>query len=541
MKTTDELLAETLALKSQLEQQAHIIKEKDSILEKNENTIKQKDAKIQSLKALNDWYIEQLKLRAKEKFGMSSEKADPNQLSLFDLFNEAETLKQPIIVEPNIETLVKPHTRKKRKGNKFDNLPVETIEYKLTDEEKICDTCGEKLTDMTKEIRKEIVIVPAEAKIIEHVTYVYSCRNCDKNGTSGFIKKAEHPKALIPKSIVSSSMLAYIMNQKYTMALPLYRQEQEFKRLGIDLSRQNLSNWTLKGADLLKPLYEALKISLLKEELIHADETTLEVLREPGRKASCNSYAWTYRTSVYNKHAVVLYEYTETRSAEHLKAFLKKWTGTYIHCDGYAGYKKLKNKTVCGCLVHAKRKFHEALVASPNNEIAKTGEAYIRKLFAIESKADEEEIKLEERLKLRQEKSKSILDEFYEWINTVEHKTLPQSLLGKAIGYALKQREYLSNFLLDARIQLSNNLAERSIKPFVIGRGNWLFANTPNGATASTVIYSIIQTAIENELKPQNYLKYVFDQIQIGTDASILLPWSDQIPESCKVKKSQQK
>ena len=501
--------------------------------------LKEKEEKIQSLTKLNDWYIEQLKLKAKEKFGASSEKTDVNQLSLFDLFNEAETLMEPIAVEPAEEMIIPAHKRKKAKrGSRLDNLPVETVEYKLTDEESVCDVCGEKLSEMKKETRRELVIIPAEVKIIEHVTYSYSCRNCDKNGVNGFIKEAGHPKALIPKSMVSPSLLSYIMNQKYTMSLPLYRQEQEFKRLGVELTRQNLSNWIIKGASLLRPLYNEMKKSLLNETLLHADETTLEVLNEPGNDTKTKSYVWIYRTSVYNTNPVVIYEYTQGRSGAFAKAFLKEWQGTYLHCDGYAGYKKLEDKTLCGCLVHAKRKFHEALVANPDNEMAKTGEEYLLKLFAIESMADKQSLSPEERLNLRNEKSKKIIDEFYEWISSIEHKALPQSLVGKAVTYAINQKEYLSNFLKDGRIQLSNNLAEQSAKVFVIGRKNWLFSNTANGANASTLIYSVMQTAIANNLIPQKYLEYVFTQFQFGSDIKDLLPWSDRIPKYCKTKNS---
>lgn len=251
-KETERLLAEIEALKSQL---------------------KEKDEKIKSLEKLNNWYVEQLKLKAKEKFGKSSEKADANQISLFAPFNGAETVMEPMAAEPETGTVIKEHTRKKPgRGSKFDSLPVEVIEYKMNDDELVCEVCGEPLTEMKKEIRKELVIIPAEAKIIEHVTYSYSCRNCDKNGTEGFIKEAPHPKALIPKAFVSPSSLAYIINQKYTLALPLYRQEQEFKRLGFEISRQNLSNWIIKGAAILKPLYMGMKDQLMKEELLHADE-----------------------------------------------------------------------------------------------------------------------------------------------------------------------------------------------------------------------------------------------------------------------------
>jgi len=534
VKLLEQQQLEIEALKSKLKEQ----EEKIALQEKE---IAQKKEKLASLEKLNAWYIEQLKLRQQKKFGASSEKADQNQISIADafsdLFNEAEVLQEPIVVESDQNTVIPEYKRKKSKrGSKFDTLPVETIEYKLSEEEKVCATCGSPMTKMKKEIRKELVIIPAEVKVIEHVTYVYSCRKCDKEGTGGFIKAAESPRALVPKSVVSPSLMAYIINQKYTNAMPLYRQEQEFKRYDIQLTRQDLSNWTLKGATLLKPLFEALKQELLTNELLHADETTVEVLNEPGKKSTSKSYEWLYRTTKNAERPVIIYDYQVGRSGEYVKTFLKDWKGNYLHCDGYSGYKKLENVTLCGCLVHAKRKFHEAWQAGQNNEEARKGEAYIQELFAIESEADQLNYTAEKRLELRQKKSKKKLDEFYTWIDKVNSKTLPQSLLGKAITYALNQKEYLSNFLKDGRIQLSNNLAEQSIKMFVIGRKNWLFSNTPNGANSSSIIYSIIQTAIANNLKPMHYLEYVFEQIQLNKDLQIseILPWSLSIPEKCK-------
>ena len=546
MKTIDELQAEISGLKAILQKKDQEIEtlekaknEKDQEIETLEKVKNEKSEQIAKLKKLNNWYMEQLKLKAREKLGKSSEKAIDGQLSLFDVFNEAETFREPIQGESPQERIIPEHKRRKAKGgSKFNDIPVEVVEYKLDDREQICDNCHSPLTVMKKEIRKELVIVPAEVKVIEHVTYVYSCINCDKNGESGFIKIAPHPKALIKKSVVSPSFMSYIMNQKYTLALPLYRMEQEFKMLGFEISRQNLSNWIIKGANILKPIYEQIKLSLLNETLLHADETVLEVLHEPGKEAGSKSYVWVYRTSHYNTHPAVVYEYTLGRSGDYAKEFLADWNGTYLHCDGYVGYKKLVGKMLCGYLVHAKRKFHEAYEINKSNEYAKQGETYLRKLFQLETKADEVELSLREHLEMRQTKSKQVLDELYSWISQIESKILSKSLIGKVITYVINQKEYLENFLKDGRIQLSNNLAEQSVKPFVIGRSNWLFANTPNGANASTMIYSIIQSAILNNLIPQKYLTFVFDIIQSGRDASSLVPWSDEIPESCKNKKS---
>jgi transposase len=514
--TIEKLKAENMALKSLLSE---------------------REEKINKLEKLNDWYIEQLKLRQKEKFGTSSEKADTNQLTIFDLFNEAETLKQPVVMEPTEETIIKEHKRKKSKrGESLSNLPVETIEYKLDEDQQICEKCGEPLTVMKKEIRKELKIVPAKVSIVEHITYVYTCRNCDKNGISGTIVKAESPKALIPKSFVSPNVLAYLINQKYTNAMPLYRQEQEFNRFGINLNRQNLSNWILKGADLLKPLAKALKEELLSNDLLHADETVLEVLHEPGREAGTNSYMWLYRTSGCAMHQVILFDYQIGRSGKYAKEYLKEWEGQYLHCDGWNGYKQLEDKTLCGCFVHAKRKFKDAWNINKSNDNAKIGTEYIQKLFHIEKKADDLNLDYDNRLKLRQSESAVVIKEFYSWLEEMELKTLPKSLLGEAIGYALKQKEYLCSFLKDGRIELSNNKAEQSIKMFVIGRKNFLFSNTPNGAAASALLYSIIQTSIANDLKPFYYLEYIFERIQKEKELNIkdILPWSDKIPDLCK-------
>jgi hypothetical protein len=251
---------------------------------------------------------------------------------------------------------------------------------------------------------------------------------------------------------------------------------------------------------------------------------------------------WLYRTSKDSTTPVILFDYTQGRNGSYAKNFLENWEGKYLHCDGYAGYKKLENITLCGCLVHAKRKFNEAYKASINHDDAKIGEDYIRKLFAIESKADDLKLSIEERLILRNSESKKVIEEFYDWIQKISLITLPQSLLGKAITYAINQKEYLTNFLKDGRIQLSNNLAEQSIKMFVIGRKNFLFSNTPNGANSSAIIYSVIQTAIANHLKPQYYLEYVFEKIQLSVDLDYkdLLPWSENIPERCRNNKDPQ-
>ena len=515
MNSIDKIIAENKALKLELEKKTE------------ENIILQKE---------KEWYIEQLKLRQKEKFGKSSEQLDENQMTLFDLFNEVETLQELIMEEPKEEILVPAHKKKKgKRGAAYENLPVEIIEYTLEDTQ--CETCGKELHIMTTEIRKEIKIIPAQVSLVKHVTNIYSCRNCETTGTESNIVKAPTKKPLFPKSFVSPSVLAYIMNQKYVLALPLYRQEQEFKRLGVPITRQNLSNWIIKGANLLRPLEKALKKELISNELLMADETTLEVLHEPGREAHSKSYMWLYTTSKSAKHPVVLYDYKTGRSGIYAKEYLKDWNGTYLHCDGYAGYRKLEGKTLCGCYAHLRRYFHDAYKVGQSDQ-AKKALDYLGHLFELERVADRENLTFEERLNLRQEKSRKIVDTFYEYIEELSLKVLPKSLLGKAITYAQNQKQTFLRFLEDGRIELTNSRSERLIKMFVIGRKNFLFSNTPNGATSSALIYGIIQTALENNLKPQDYLNYIFEKLQMDKDTQPeeLLPWAESIPEYCKNK-----
>lgn len=212
----------------------------------------------------------------------------------------------------------------------------------------------------------------------------------------------------------------------------------------------------------------------------------------------------------------------------------------YLHTDGWGGYHQLEDAgvTLCGCWAHAKRKFNEALITCGSKSAdapEAIGLAYCNRLFAIESQA--ETISAEERHELRQKESKPLVEEFFTWAARQADKSLSQNLLGKALTYVQNQRKYLLAFLADGRIELSNNRAERSIKPFVIGRKNWLFCNTPGGAKSSAAIYSLIQTAIENGMNPQVYLEYVFEQIHLyGTQRpDTLLPWATEIPHSCRI------
>lgn len=509
--------------------------------------IAKKDMQIAELTAKLKWYEEQFRLAQHKRFGASSEKTShPDQMEL-NLFNEAEVLTALDSQEPEVESIT--YSRKKSTGSreaKLDQFPAETITYSLPEEQQICSCCQGALHEMSTETRNEITIIPAEVKVTRHVRQVYACRRCEREEIRTPIVIAPMPKPVYPGSLASASIMAYVMSQKYVDSLPLYRQEQQFARLGLTISRQTLANWMMYGADQwLSILTDRMKEHLLKQHILHADETTLQVLREPGKSAESQSYLWLYRTGRMGP-PIVLYDYRPSRGGEHPRNYLNGFSG-YLHVDGYPGYHKVKNVTLVGCWAHARRKYDEALKALPPSQdkletAAKQGLQFCNQLFAIERGLKENTPK--ERHCIRQEQSRPILDAYLIWLKQQRSRTLPKSKLGEAITYSLNQWEKLTAFLNDGRLEIDNNRSERSIKPFVIGRKNWLFANTPRGAKASATIYSVIETAKENGLNPFKYLVYLFEQLPQLTDPTDpealdnFMPWSASIPLTCRVIKS---
>jgi transposase len=354
------------------------------------------------------------------------------------------------------------------------------------------------------------------------------------------------PKPVYPGSLASPSILAHVMSQKYVDSQPLYRQEQQFARLGLTISRQTLANWMIYGANQwLTLLTDRMREHLLNQDILHGDETTLQVLREPGKSAETKSYLWLYRTG-REVPPIVLYDYQPSRGGEHPRNFLKGLSG-YLHVDGYSGYHKVSGVKLVGCWAHARRKFDEALKVLPASA-DKTGTAahqglqFCNQLFAMEREL--KDTTPEERHTIRLERSRPVLDAYLAWLRQQRSRMLPKSALGEAITYSLNQWDKLTTFLKDGRLEIDNNRSERAIKPFVIGRKNWLFANTPRGAKASSIIYSIIETAKENQLNPFKYLMYLFEQLpQLPDPKNLealdsLLPWSASLPLTCRVFKS---
>lgn len=505
---------------------------------------------VAELSALNKWYEEQFRLSQHRLYGASRENT-PACVGQTSLFNEVEATADAKEVEPELERVIA-HTRKKQVGKRdefYEGISAEQVVHELPGNERICPTCGGDLHACGHSVlRRELEIIPARVRAVEHVQTVYSCRNCEKTAADDAVPmvKAAVPAPIIQGSgVASPSLLAYILCNKYVLALPLHRQEQEFARMGIHISRQTMANWMIYACGhWLEPIYQLLKTEMIKNDILHADETSLQVIREDGRAASTTSYMWLYRTAEGAKKPTVLFEYQPTRSSSHPLQFLSGYGG-YLHADGFQGYHKLEPQgvTIVECWSHVRRKFHDALKAldkaDRSGAPANIGYEYCNRLFSLETRYDEQELSPQERYEQRLEKSRPIAAAFFDWAKAISlgEYFLPKSTFGKAITYAVNQREWLMNVYLDGRLSLSNNLAERSIRPFTIGRNNWLFAYSKKGAQSSAIAYSIVETAKANGLVPMLYLQYLFAKLPNVTKEQYpdCLPWCDDVRMACKV------
>lgn len=479
----------------------------------------------------NQRLLEQFRLAQQKQFGKSTE-AHPAQA---DLFNEAEDiaeLEATVKAESEKEEIT--YTRKKAKRTQLPaDLPREVIVHDI--EDKICECCGGELHKMGEDKSEKLEFIPAQIKVIEHVRPKYSCRTCENTKTRVQIKQAPIPASPIPKGIATPSLLSQIITSKYQYALPLYRQEAMFKQHGIKISRQTMSDWIIKCSTLFKPIYDRLHQILLTHPVIQADETTVNVVNDDKIK----SYMWLYCTGtdapVEHSHIknplnnplknIALYKYQPSRAGSCPVNFLPKYSG-YLQVDGYKGYEQTDAKLV-GCWAHARRKFVEAEKAQPKGKTGKANWAlnHIQKLYRVETKIKGKTAK--EKKAIRQKESLPLLKQYKAWLEKSLLNTLPKSVLGKAIGYSLNQWEKLTRYVEDGHLGIDNNRAERAIKPFVIGRKNWLFSQTKNGANASAILYSIIETAKANGLTPYDYISHCLTEI-CKPDCNIddLLPWN---------------
>jgi transposase len=486
---------------------------------------------------------EQIRLLLHKRFGANSEKYRAEQS---DLFNEAEAYAEetdetaeafhqevevtPVTVDLSASALepTPAPVEAKKPGRKAlpSELPRVEIIHDLPEAQRRCAE-GHELKEIGTEISEQLDIIPAKVQVLRHIRKKYACPCCQAE-----VKTAPLPPQPIPKSNASAGLLAYIITSKFLDALPLYRQSKQFKRIGVDLSRATLAIWAIRCGELIQALCNLMQEQLIQYPVLQMDETTLQVLKEEGKAASTQSYLWVQRGGPPDQ-PVVTFHYSPTRSQTVADELLQGFSGT-VQTDGYAGY-----PTVCaknglrhaGCWAHARRKFDEALKAQGKGQ-PKAGKAskaliLIQKLYRIETQI--KHLSVDEKYRARQQQATPILKEMKDWLDTSLTQVPPTSLTGKALGYLANQWSTLTVYCDDGRIEIDNNGVERAIRPFVIGRNNWIFSDTVKGAKASANLYSLIETAKLNGLEPYRYLHHVFKELpnaQTLEEIEQLLPWA---------------
>lgn len=509
------------------------------------------EAELAAVRAERDRLIEKIILANQRFYGCKSEKVMPDQLSLF---NEMEAAADDS-AEPAFEEAVtekKPRRRGGKRKVDYSSLEQVIVRHEIPEDERACPQCGSALSEFNVEVTYTVRMVPAHLVAERHERAVYRCAECCVSNAAGsntpsVIKRAKMPALPIKGSFATPSLISYVINGKYVNALPLYRMEYDFKCLGADISRQNMANWVMRTYELwLSRIHTRMKEKLLEGDIIHADETVIQVLKEPNRTAKQQSRMWLFCAPACD-NPLCVYEYHPTRSGEVAARFLKGWSGTLM-TDGYQPYFKLgANIRNTACLVHVRRKFAEIvkvaggdIKAEEAGSVALEARCKIDKMFAIDSNFDS--MSAEDRRHERDIHLRPLMEEFYIWVQARKLEAVPGMALDAALTYALTYWPYVMNVLDDGRLELSNNLAERAIKPFVIGRRNFLFSDTPRGAEASAGIYSVVTTAKMNGLNPRKYIEWLLAIMPNAEDASdadfldSLMPWSSSVPNDIHLK-----
>jgi transposase len=489
-----------------------IILSKDEIIHNKDEIISSKDEHITILE-------EQVRVLKKAIFGRKSEKrsVDEEGSQQLHLFNEAEVLVEQ---EAQQRLVIPEHTRQKPKRKPLPkDLPrVEVIED-IDESEKVC-ACGAALSRIGEETCEKLDIIPAKIRVIRIIRPRYACKNCEGVESEGpTVKIAPAPPQIIPKGIATPGLVAHIAISKYADALPLYRQEKIFARYGIDLTRSTMAGWMVKAAESCEPVIKLLYKELHSGPLVNVDETPLQVLNEPGRANTTKSYMWVFRGGPPEK-PVILFRYSQTREGSVPRGVLAGFRG-YCQTDAFSGYDGLEaipGIILVGCFAHVRRNFVKVIDARGKAAKNKTGSAevaldYIGRLYRIERVARERGLSPEQIVSVRKEQAVPVLTEFKAWMDKRINQTPPKGLVGQALSYAITLWPRLIRYLENGHITPDNNLAENAIRPFVIGRKNFLFAGHPNGAHAAATLYSLIETAKACGLDPYQYLRFLFAKI----------------------------
>lgn len=462
-------------------------------------------------------------------FGRSSEKTPPEERSPDQgwLFNEVEVLTQQHDATEQIT--IPAHNRAKRGRRKLSfHLPRVEIVHDLSEAEKLCPVDGSTLERIGEESCEQLEVIPAQIRVIRHVRPKYACPCC----RSG-VRIAPPPAVIFPKSIATPSLLAQITTAKFVDGVPLYRQEPQFGRLGIPLGRATMALWMIRlGGTFIVPLINLLNELLLAEAVIHCDETRLQVLKSD-KAPSADHWIWV-RAAGPPGRQIVLFDYDPSRGGAVPLRLLEGYRGVLV-TDGYAPYDDVAEVlgfTHAGCMAHARRYFDEA--KKSGSDTATVALQFIGKLSLIERCLWDREhpITADERLEVRRRRSEPLMHQFHDWLEALAPKVLPESRLGKAVHYTLGQWQKLTVFLSRGNVPMHNNRCENAIRPFVIGRKGWLFADTVKGAVASANLYSLVETAKANGIEPFAYLSRLFERLphlKSVEDYEAMLPWNSTV------------
>ena len=499
---------------------------------------------------------EQIRIMNQRHFGRKSEvnlSEIDGQISLFDSFNEVEYLNQNSAKEPEIEEIViSSYHRSKTKGKReadLDGLPARIIEHRLSDEE-LAIKFPNGYKELPQEVYKRLHIIPETFIVDEHHVHVYASKSND-----GTILKAPRPRDLFRNSIATPALVASIINGKYTNALPLERQAKTYKMNGINLATNTMANWVIRSTDMyLSLIYDRMHELIYDSKVIHADETPVKVMRIDNAKIKNGkkTYMWVYRNRPFKgTHPIVLYDWQDSRRSDHPREFLKTFSGTVV-TDGYQVYHKLEKERedlkVAGCWIHARRPFADFIksvgLTAAKGSIAQEAYDMITEMLRIDNTFDD--LPVSDRKKQRQLVLSEKVDAYFAWIKQKYAQVTPNGSIGKALAYSINQEKYLRVFLTDGNIPMDNNYAEQAIRPFTLGRKNFVLIESSNGAKASAVLYSLVETAKANGLNTFEYFNLLLTEIPQHVDDNNLrfldnlLPWAPMVQKACpsKYKKS---
>ena len=511
--------------KETLEKQPKTLEEAYQIIQEQKQIIEQLQIDVAFQREKEAALLEQIRLSKLRQFSPSSEK-NIKQLNLFD---EASIIFPEEGKEISVkEVKVNGYTRKERPIRKAlpKDLPREVIIHDILEHEKLCE-CGSQLSQIGEEITEQLKYIPAKTVVIQHKRLKYACKPCQET-----IKIAAMPVLFLPKSIATPELVAHTIVSKFCDHLPLYRQSTIWQRHAIDIPRSSLCTWLMKTAPLCKPLVSLLQEAIVNNDYCRADETHIQVLKEPNRLDTSKSFMWVYLGGSLATPSVV-FDYQQTRSGYHAQTFLNHFTG-YLQTDAYSGYhftQHIEAIMALGCMAHARRPFAELAKASKKEGLAFEGLSYFEGLYGIEKYARENHLTFEERFQLRKEKAPPLLDNFKHWLLQNINKIPKQHTLSKAMQYSLNHWNELTAYLKDGRLEIDNNAVENLIRPLALGRKNFLFMGSPEGAKAAALFYSLIATCKANHIEPYQYFCAMLHKIRAcktQEDYKKLLPYSIQ-------------